>query len=173
MCQVLAYIEMGEAINAYREMEMAAQIDASNVDAIIKAAEMLFRGNDIDASSKRLKKALSVNPEHIDALILAANLELHAKHLNVAESYIDKAMALNPDFDRLYITKASIYLAKKDYERVFQSFVTFKEGGTGLGLSITQKILERLGGTIEAGLSNLGGARFSVTLPGKKRGIIQ
>lgn len=64
-------------------------------------------------------------------------------------------------------------LDTKDYERVFQSFVTFKEGGTGLGLSITQKILERLGGTIEVGRSNLGGARFSVTLPGEERGIIQ
>lgn len=55
------------------------------------------------------------------------------------------------------------------HEAIFESFVTFKEGGTGLGLSITQKILERLGGTIQVAKSDLEGARFSVTLPMKER----
>nr|NJM04922.1 hypothetical protein [Desulfobacula sp.] len=50
-------------------------------------------------------------------------------------------------------------------EAVFQPFVTFKEGGTGLGLSISKKIIESLGGKIEAGKSDLGGALFTITLP--------
>ena len=52
-------------------------------------------------------------------------------------------------------------------EDVFQSFVTFKEGGTGLGLSISKRIIESLGGKIEIGKSTLGGALFSIVLPGK------
>ncbi len=51
-------------------------------------------------------------------------------------------------------------------EDVFQSFVTFKEGGTGLGLPISKRIIERLGGKIEMGTSPLGGALFSIFLPG-------
>ena len=52
-------------------------------------------------------------------------------------------------------------------EDVFQSFVTFKKGGTGLGLSISKRIIESLGGKIEVGTSPLGGAVFSIFLPGK------
>jgi signal transduction histidine kinase len=52
-------------------------------------------------------------------------------------------------------------------EKIFESFVTFKEGGTGLGLSITKKIVERLGGTIGVSASKMGGAKFSVFLPDK------
>jgi len=48
---------------------------------------------------------------------------------------------------------------------VFKSFVTFKEGGTGLGLSISKRMVESLGGKIEIGTSDLGGALFSIILP--------
>lgn len=53
-------------------------------------------------------------------------------------------------------------------QKVFQSFVTFKEEGTGLGLSISKKIVESLGGKIVVEASTLGGAAFSIFLPEKK-----
>jgi len=52
-------------------------------------------------------------------------------------------------------------------EKVFQSFVTFKEEGTGLGLPISKRIVESLGGKISIEKSSLGGAAFSVFLPEK------
>jgi signal transduction histidine kinase len=54
--------------------------------------------------------------------------------------------------------------------KVFQSFVTFKEEGTGLGLSISKRIVKSLGGKIVIEESALGGAAFSIFLPGKKIG---
>ena len=56
-----------------------------------------------------------------------------------------------------------------NYDEIFKSFVTFKDGGTGLGLSITRKIILRLGGEISVARSGLGGARFTVSLPGRER----
>jgi len=53
-------------------------------------------------------------------------------------------------------------------EKVFRSFVTFKEEGTGLGLSISKRIVESLGGKIVIEESTLGGAAFSIFLPEKK-----
>ena len=49
--------------------------------------------------------------------------------------------------------------------RLFQPFVTGRPRGNGLGLAIARGIAERHGGSIEAGRSDLGGARFEVTLP--------
>ncbi len=59
-------------------------------------------------------------------------------------------------------------LPPENYDVIFKSFVTFKDGGTGLGLSITRKIIKRLRGTISVGRSDLGGARFTVRLPDKE-----
>ncbi|MCK4767243.1 MAG: HAMP domain-containing histidine kinase [Desulfobacula sp.] len=56
------------------------------------------------------------------------------------------------------------------FEKVFQSFVTFKEEGTGLGLSISKRIVESLGGKIFIEESTLGGAAFSIFLPEKTLG---
>ncbi|SDU46420.1 Signal transduction histidine kinase [Desulfobacula phenolica] len=51
--------------------------------------------------------------------------------------------------------------------KVFESFVSFKEGGTGLGLSISKRIVESLGGKISVEKSELGGAGFLIFLPEK------
>lgn len=53
------------------------------------------------------------------------------------------------------------------FEKVFRSFVTFKEEGTGLGLSISKRIVESLNGNIYIEKSILGGAKFSIFLPEK------
>ena len=52
-------------------------------------------------------------------------------------------------------------------ENVFDPFFTTKAQGvgTGLGLAVCYTIVERLGGSIEAGNRAEGGAAFEVTLP--------
>lgn len=59
-----------------------------------------------------------------------------------------------------------------DRERVFDRFVRLDEGrsrdegGFGLGLAIVRELARSIGGDVRAGESPLGGARFTVTLPG-------
>lgn len=50
-------------------------------------------------------------------------------------------------------------------ESVFDPYVTTKHDGTGLGLSIVKKIVMEHGGTIEAAVSEWGGARMLIRLP--------
>ncbi len=59
-------------------------------------------------------------------------------------------------------------ISSEDIERVFDPFFTTKEPGrgTGLGLSICARLVEGMGGQIEASASADGGARFEIRLPG-------
>jgi len=59
-------------------------------------------------------------------------------------------------------------IADADLEHVFDPFFTTKEPGkgTGLGLSICARLVEGMGGRIDAGASPEGGARFVIRLPG-------
>jgi C4-dicarboxylate-specific signal transduction histidine kinase len=55
-----------------------------------------------------------------------------------------------------------------DLDHIFDPFFTTKEPGkgTGLGLSICARLVEGMGGQIEAGTSAEGGAHFVIRLPG-------
>ena len=55
-------------------------------------------------------------------------------------------------------------LSDGQQERVFEAFYTTKQGGTGLGLAVTRTLLEKMGGTIQAGRGSRG-AVFTLTVP--------
>lgn len=50
-------------------------------------------------------------------------------------------------------------------QRLFDPFFTTRDTGIGLGLTVTQQIILAHGGSIKAGLSELGGACFTILLP--------
>jgi C4-dicarboxylate-specific signal transduction histidine kinase len=62
-------------------------------------------------------------------------------------------------------------IASEHLDRIFDPFFTTKEPGkgTGLGLSICARLIEGMGGHIEAGTGPEGGARFEIRLPGTSR----
>ena len=61
-------------------------------------------------------------------------------------------------------------IAPEDLPHVFERFWRSKESrsmpGSGLGLSIVRQVVERHGGSVQAGASPSGGARVTLRLPG-------
>ena len=55
-----------------------------------------------------------------------------------------------------------------DRQRIFDPYVTHREGGTGLGLAIVRKIVIDHGGDVTVSQSPAGGARFTVELPSEE-----
>jgi two-component system sensor histidine kinase HydH len=56
-------------------------------------------------------------------------------------------------------------IAMEDRERIFNPFVTSREGGTGLGLAITQRIVQGHDGHIQLESAPGQGASFTICLP--------
>jgi signal transduction histidine kinase len=50
-------------------------------------------------------------------------------------------------------------------EKIFEPFVTTKEGGSGLGLAIAARVVDAHGGLLEVARGTRGGAEFRVLLP--------
>lgn len=60
-------------------------------------------------------------------------------------------------------------VAAEDRARLFEPFFTTKDRGTGLGLANVYANVEAHGGTIRIETGSLGGARFTIELPGQCR----
>ncbi len=57
-------------------------------------------------------------------------------------------------------------IPREKANRIFEMFVTYREGGTGLGLHLARAAVESSGGAITAENRPEGGARFTLRLPG-------
>ncbi len=86
-----------------------------------------------------------------------------------AENLVRVRLVQPPGAVRLEVEDNGPGIPPEVAARIFDPFFTTKEKmGTGLGLAISRRIVEELGGRIEAERSREGGARFSVTLPALK-----
>jgi len=79
-------------------------------------------------------------------------------HVEIRVLVEDKAFAIEIDDDGPGVPENM-------RDSIFNPYVTTKPDGTGLGLAIGKKIVVEHGGTIDAGPSLLGGARFRIRIP--------
>lgn len=131
-----------------------------------------------DPSWPKTAKIILDIPKALD--IWADQKQIHAVILHL----VTNAMAFCPSGQEKIIIKAEELRQKdeqdtvrisihdngpgveaKNLEKIWEPFFTSRADGTGLGLAIIKQIIEEHKGTIDVSRSNLGGAKFSFSLP--------
>jgi two-component system sensor histidine kinase BaeS len=101
-----------------------------------------------------LENALRVTPSG-SPIVLAGRVELPAGSPHIVVEVRDGGPGLRDEDVAVAFDRSVLYERYRGVRSV----------GTGLGLAIVHGLVERSGGTIEAGHSAEGGARFTVRLP--------
>jgi len=107
----LAYLKTNQGNEAFRELERAASLDPTNIDALIKVAELNFLGKNLKESRARVTAILDVNKDFPDAYALLAQIELAEGHGAEAQKAIVQAIRLKPEVGRYYIIHGRILSA--------------------------------------------------------------
>lgn len=88
--------------------------------------------------------------------------------INAAESMLEGGVleiGLDPVKSIIFMEDSGPGIPAAIREKIFDPFFTTKDHGTGLGLATVYAIISAHGGTITVGSAQLGGTRFTITLP--------
>ena len=81
----------------------------------------------------------------------------------------DRRIAINADLSAGFIVvrigDSGPGIPEKFRSKIFEPFYTTRAQGTGIGLAFSRRVLDSMGGHIEAGASPLGGAEFRIRIP--------
>ncbi len=126
-------------------------------------------------------QAIRVSTQADKTLVATADREMVRRALlNLVLNAVDAMpdggrleLAADGDGSRLELAVADSGpgLSEENLGRIFEPFVTTKQGGTGLGLTIVERIAEVHGGTVAAENVPGQGARFTLSIPQPTRKV--
>ncbi|WP_433427822.1 sensor histidine kinase [Nonomuraea sp. CA-141351] len=151
------------------EMEAGPPIRPQRVDLAELVRDELARRTDRIAVQLRLESGVTVQaiPIRIGRVLtnLLDNAQRHGRHL------VEVRVSRDGGHAELTVTDDGEGVAESERERIFQRFTRLKaarrldHAGTGLGLAIARDIAQAHLGSLHAGESETGGARFVLCLP--------
>ncbi|MFC4535267.1 sensor histidine kinase [Sphaerisporangium dianthi] len=151
------------------EMEAGPPIKPQPVDLAGLVRDEIAHRTDRIAVLVRLEPTVTVQaiPIRIGRLLtnLLDNAQRHGRHL------VEIRVRRDGDHAELTVTDDGDGVAESERERIFQRFTRLKaarhldHAGTGLGLAIARDIAQAHAGSLHAGESDTGGARFVLRLP--------
>ncbi len=103
------------------------------------------------------------DPEQIMQVLL--NLVLNAIQILKPGGRVRVTTRLEPRGVVIEVADDGPGVTSKNRERIFDPFVSLREGGIGLGLTVVQQVVRLHRGVIEIDASQWGGALFRVTFP--------
>ena len=140
---------------------------ADVVSDTVKLIERQTRFRDIDVALALDDGLPRVRGDHERLRQLLLNLLFNAADALGGKGRIELRASNGGGMVQLTVEDDGPGIDPEIIDQVFDPFVTTKAAGqgTGLGLAVCYTIVERLGGSIEAGNRTEGGAAFQVRLP--------
>lgn len=164
--QLLQLARPGELAGYLETVDCAAVFDEC-----LRLTEHLRQGRPVEIHRDYLSQRLpTVNRHELQQVLV--NLLSNAIHLMPAGGELRvKVVDVGASRVALQVADTGPGLEPGLIDELFKPFVTRRKDGTGLGLWICRNIIERYGGTIEAGnrVDGQRGAVFSVVLSGEER----
>jgi C4-dicarboxylate-specific signal transduction histidine kinase len=151
----------GLVTEAHRLEQVLVNLLLNALDAVEGAehARILVRLYEEEGETSRWPRRREADPPGINYM--------HRRRLLDEEGRVD-LLASAARITVIEVSDNGPGISPEHLDRVFDPFFTTKEPGkgTGLGLSICARLVEGMGGHIEAGTGPEGGARFIIRLPG-------
>jgi nitrogen fixation/metabolism regulation signal transduction histidine kinase len=166
---------MKEMVNAFSDYARAPDMDISpfSMDKLAHEVVDMYR-----AQESEIRIELEVDPSlpHVEADVGRIRQILHNLIRNAIEALestsegrirlsVRGARQQTVDIVEIVVADNGPGFHIGSISQIFDPYVTTKHDGTGLGLTIVKKIIVDHGGTIDALVSPLGGARFEIRLP--------
>jgi PAS domain S-box-containing protein len=171
-------LRASEIINRIRDMaaRRAPEQTLVSLDDVVKESMVFLRE---ELQSRKVAVALElasalprVVGDRTQLQQVVVNLAINAAQAMAQagaarRSILIRTMLADPETVCCTVEDSGPGIDPENIPRLFDTFFTTKDGGMGMGLPISRSIIEALGGRISADNdSALGGARFSVALPG-------
>lgn len=144
-------------------------VNAQVYPIIVSSAELLkpqYRANQIQLSIHIDNEGVIGRVNLIQLEQVLINLMTNAmdelsaseeKKVNITVSEADEQILI-------HIDDSGKGLPAEGHKHLFEPFYTTKKNGLGLGLSISLQIMQTMGGNLSTGVTDLGGARFTISL---------
>ena len=142
----LVYLKLKNPEEAFKQLEIAAELDPENTDAMLKSAEMLYLDKQYGQSRGKVVAVLARDADNVDALVLQASLEEAEGNHSSALKVIDKAIETEGGNDHLHVLRGRICLASgdlKEAERSFQKAMQLKEYRIETHLGLTELFIRQ------------------------------
>ncbi len=156
--------QLGKELREPEAIDLGALLDET---ARLLARDLEVRGAALETvctldAPKVLGDRIELQQVFVNLIVNAAEA-IHAS--GVGGRIVARVAAAGDGMLEIAVEDDGPGIAPELRERLFETFVTTKQGGMGLGLRICRTLAQSAGGDIAAGVSPQGGARFVVRLP--------
>jgi tetratricopeptide (TPR) repeat protein len=117
-----SYVRVNDPAGAYREYIRAADLMPANVEAQVKAGQMLLLARQFEDAKVRADRILASDPKSLQAQILRGTALVGLKDLDNAIAQMEEAIKLDPDQSGTYDKLGALQLAKGDREGAEEAF---------------------------------------------------
>lgn len=143
-----------------------AENSAFDIGEVVDQIARETSGARITAVGGETPFLLQGNPEHMRAVL--ENLVRNAVQAGARNVRLEASLEASGQSMRLLVHDDGPGIPESQSGQLFEAFAeSTKVSGTGLGLYLCRRYVGLFGGSIEAGRGPLGGAAFSIRLPGR------